>query len=58
MLALKLALPIVAFILVATAAVVIFVVTGVDLWVALVVVFALLVLVAWYFDRKDKARKH
>lgn len=58
MLALKLAAPIVAFILIATAGVVAFIVTGVDLWVALVVVFALLVLVAWYLERKDKARKH
>ena len=57
MLALKLAVPLVAFILVATAAVVIFIVAGVDLWVALVVLFALLVVVALYLDRKDKARR-
>ena len=56
-LALRLALPAMAYVLAATLVVVIFIWSGVDIWVALVVAFAGLLLFAWYVDRKDKKRK-
>jgi hypothetical protein len=56
-LALRIAIPAVAYVLAATLTVVVFIWSGVELWVALLVAFAGLLVFAWYVDRKNKGRK-
>ena len=53
---LKLAIPALAYVLAAATAIVVWVWAGVDLWVALIVVFGGLLLFGWYVDHKDKSR--
>ena len=56
-LALKLAVPLVGFILLATAALVFVIWSGIPIWVELTVAVVLLVIGVWIFDRRDKARR-
>jgi len=55
-LALRLAIPAVAYVLAATLTVVVFIWSGVELWVALLVAFAGLLVFAWYVDRKNNRK--
>ena len=56
-LALKLAVPMLAFVAAATLALILFIWSGVDVWIALVVILLGLLAFTWYVDRRDKARR-
>lgn len=52
----KLTIPLLAYVLAATIATVVWIWAGADLWIALIVVFGGLLLFGWYVDRKNKLR--
>ena len=54
-LALKLALPAIAYVAVGAVVIVIFIWSGADLWEALVAVCGGLLVFAWYVDRRHRA---
>jgi Flp pilus assembly protein TadB len=53
---LRLAVVPLAYVLSGAIVIVVFIWSGVDLWIALVVAFAGLLMFAWYVDHKSKSR--